>query len=151
MGEVAGIRIPPVRRARTDGHPALCEPRSQRRDRGTRCSGGLRAADGGFDGAVGFVGGDEDVVGVLLAEAAEVDEEVVLVGHEEIDLVDEGGVVECGFGHGEEGLLHGEGVVFGEGGEQGFAEVGADLVEVDGGRARRRRWRWLRGCRSTRL
>jgi hypothetical protein len=30
----------------------------------------LGAADGGFDGAVGFVGGDEDVVGVFLAETA---------------------------------------------------------------------------------
>ena len=34
-----------------------------------RVEGRSGAADGGFDGAVGFVGGDEDVVGVFLAEA----------------------------------------------------------------------------------
>ncbi len=43
---------------------------------------GLGAVEGGFYGAVGFVGGDEDVVGVGLVEAGEVDEKVVLVGHE---------------------------------------------------------------------
>jgi hypothetical protein len=89
--------------------------------------------DGGFDGAVGFVGGDEDVVGVGRGRSGEVDEEVVLVGHEHVDLVDEVGVVERGFAHGVEGLLDGERVVLGEGGEHDFAEVGADLVEVDAG------------------
>ena len=98
-----------------NGAPELIEGRdSQSRICASWSSG---AADGGFDGAVGFVGGDEDVVGVVLAEAGEVDEEVVLVGHEEIDLVDEGGVVERGFGHGVEGLLDGERVVLGEGGD----------------------------------
>ena len=42
---------------------------------------------------------------------------------------------ERGFGHGVEGLLHGERVVLGEGGDQRFAQVGADLVEVDAGSA----------------
>ena len=48
------------------------------------------SADAGFDVAVGFVGGDEDFVGVVLAEAGEVDEEAVLVGHGDFDVVDLG-------------------------------------------------------------
>ncbi len=71
---------------------------------------------GGFDGAVGLVGGNEDLVRVVSAEAAEVDEQVVLVGHAQGDLVDDAGVLERGFGHGVERLLHGKRVVLGEGG-----------------------------------
>ena len=53
----------------------------------------LGAGDGGFDGAVGFVGGDEDVVGVGLAEGGEIDEQAVLVGGDEVDLGDDVRVV----------------------------------------------------------
>ena len=79
-----------------------------------------------------LVGWDKDVVRIFLTEAAEVDEQVVLIGHKEVNLVEDVGVCECGFGHGEEGLLYGEGFMRGEGGDQGFAEMSAHLVKVDG-------------------
>ena len=41
-----------------------------------------------LDVAGGLVGGDEDLVGIVLAEAREIDEQAVLVGHDEVDLVD---------------------------------------------------------------
>jgi len=60
-----------------DGYPRRCFENIKRRIeeqfKTPICvlSNFLGAADGGFDGAVGFVGGDEDVVGVVLAEAVE--------------------------------------------------------------------------------
>ena len=46
------------------------------------------------DRAVGFVGGDEDLVGVVEPERFQIDEDAMLVGHGERDPLD--------FGHGVE-------------------------------------------------
>ena len=63
-------------------------------------------------------------------EACEVYGEVVAVGQGEGQLGEERLGGERGRGHGVEGLLDREGVVLGEGGEQGIHDAGAGLGEV---------------------
>ncbi len=57
------------------------------------------ALDGGFDIAVWFVDGHEDVVGIVLAERAQVGEKVMQVGHGELDARDLRGRGQGGFTH----------------------------------------------------
>jgi len=73
--------------------------------------------DSGFDVAVGLVDGDEDVVGIVLAEGSQIGEQMMQVGHGELDIRDFGGRFESGFAHVEERVLHAPAVVRGEGPE----------------------------------
>src|ERR1700733_13130960 len=91
------------------------------------------ATKAGFDVSAGFVGGDEDLVGVVLAETGEVDKEAVLVGHGDFDVIDLGDGFESTFGHGVEGMLDGFAFVVSEGAEHGLADDGTRGFEVEGG------------------
>ena len=75
-----------------------------------------------FDVAGGFVDGQENLIRVIEAEAGKVDQQAVLVGHDEMDFGKEGELFESGFGHVVKSLLHGEALMRGEGREQ----VGTD-------------------------
>ena len=63
------------------------------------------------DRAVGFVGGEEDLVGVLQAERLQIDEDAMLVGHGQRDPLDLRARLERRRSHGVERLLHGEALV----------------------------------------
>src|ERR1700722_9914142 len=79
-----------------------------------------------------LVGGNEDLVGIVLAEAGEVDEEAVFVWHRDFDLVDFGYVRERTYSHRVESLLHGLAVVVGKGAEHGLSNFYANGFEVEG-------------------
>ena len=68
-----------------------------------------------------------------LAEPLEVDEDAVLVGQGQGDLLDLGAGVQRGLAHRVQGLLDGQAVVAGEGLQQGPADPGVGRVPVDGG------------------
>jgi hypothetical protein len=57
------------------------------------------AFDGGFDVAVGLVDGDEDVIGIVPAEGGQIGEQVMQVGHGELDVGNFRGRIEGGFAH----------------------------------------------------
>src|SRR5579862_9487013 len=87
------------------------------------------ARDAGLDEAMGLIGGHEDFVRIVLAEAGKVNEQAVLIGHGEVDVGHFGRVVEDVLRHGVEGVLDGFGLMFGEGGEEKLANVGAEFGE----------------------
>src|ERR1700678_1955984 len=88
------------------------------------------SADACFDVAVWLVGGDEDLVWIVLAEARKIDQKTVFVGHGEFDLIDLRDIFEGALGHGVERLLHGFTFVIGEGSKHRLADGCAYRVEV---------------------
>ncbi len=69
-----------------------------------------------------LVGWDEDFVGIVLSESRKIDQQAVLVGHGESNLVDLGNFFERALGHCVERLLDGFAVVVGEGAEHRLAK-----------------------------
>ena len=86
--------------------------------------------DGGFDVAVGLVDGDEDVIGIVLAEWSQVGEQVMQIGHGERDAGNLGSGFESGFSHVEERVLHTHAVMRGKLLEQGGDDTSANLFEI---------------------
>src|ERR1700733_114503 len=83
-----------------------------------------------FDVAVRLVGGNEDLVRIVLAEAREIDEKAVFVRHDELDLINLRCIFERALGHGVERLLDGFAFVVGKGSKQRLTDGCADGVEV---------------------
>src|SRR5580700_2051004 len=63
-----------------------------------------RTPEARLDIAVWLVCRHEDLVGVVLTESREIDQEAVLVRHADLNVIDLGHFFECALGHGIEGL-----------------------------------------------
>lgn len=74
----------------------------------------MSALDGGLDISVRLVDWNEDVVGIVLAEWAEICQQVMQVRHREVDACDLRCSGERSFPHVEQGVLHAHAVVGGE-------------------------------------
>ena len=78
-----------------------------------------------------LLGGDEDLVAVLETEARDIDRQMVLVRHRQIDGGDVGERVEDGLPHGVQRMLHGFAVMLGEDAEQRRADGVPGRPEFD--------------------
>ncbi len=97
-----------------------CRARSCK-SRALKCSG---------DRAVRFIGRKKNLIGVFQSKGPQIDEDAMLVGHDQGDPLDLGTRIERGRAHGVERLLHGETLVGGKCLEQGLASAGVGLIPM---------------------
>ena len=74
----------------------------------------LLPLDGGLDRTMRLVDGHKDVVGIVLAEGAQIRKQMMQVGHGKMNARDLRRGVERGFAHVEERVLHAHAIVCGK-------------------------------------